>query len=115
MATRAKKKESGRSDFVAHGSERHAQLLRLRKATKEDDESLIFEGWTLQDFTEYGPNATDKYLKAILMQRVRELNAKPTVPTNAPEMFDPESFRLQSTTQTEIDEAIQTLKRAGLV
>lgn len=83
MAEQAKTK----SDFVQHGSEQHAQLLGLRKAVKED--TLQYHSWTLQDFTIFGPNAREEFIKAQLISKVNELENPPTVPTGAPPMWTP--------------------------
>lgn len=112
-----------KSDYIEHGSDRHAQLLNLRKSSKDDDPELIFGGWTFMDFTMYGAQANQNFLKAILRQRVGELNSKPPIPQSddrskdnyAPPMFDPDSYRKQAVSTSEVEEAIETLRRAGLV
>lgn len=76
-----------RSDKIEHGSAAHAQMLGLRKATKED--KYVQDGWTLVDFVQYGPAATPEYIAAILVQKVSELNAAPAVPANAPAAWTP--------------------------
>lgn len=62
-------------DYVEHGADRHAGLLGLRKAGKDDEPQL--DGWALVDITMYGPNATDKFLVQVLRQKVNELTSKP--------------------------------------
>jgi len=77
------------ADFVPHGSEVHAAILGLRKATSDD--ALEREGWTLIDMTAFGPQATENYLREVLRQKVSTLKAGvPPVLPNAPAMFDPE-------------------------
>lgn len=80
-------------DFIKHGSAGHAQLLGLRKATKEDEPQ--YEGWALQDPTQWGPNARPEYIRAQLIQRVGELTSVPEVPKNAPEMWTPPVGQIQ--------------------
>lgn len=112
-----------RPDFVEFGSERHAALLRLRKATKDDDQELVIGGYTLANIAEYGPNATTRFLKTILMQRINELNSTPEIPQSedrskpnyAPPMFDPDELANEQVSQSELQQAFETLKRAGLV
>jgi len=65
-------------DYVAHGSELHAQMLGLRKATADD--KLVKDGWTLADPTAFGPSARDYFLEEVLAQRVKELTTPPAVP-----------------------------------
>ncbi len=69
-------------DYVEHGSEKHAQLLGLEK----DEEGE----WRLVDMTQFGPAATEDFLKSVLDQRVRELTTKPKVPANAPPLWRPD-------------------------
>ena len=64
-------------DYVEHGSDRHAGLLGLRKAEKDDEPQL--DGWALTDLTMWGPTATDKFLMQMLRQKVNELTSKPPV------------------------------------
>ena len=74
MATRKTNQDDGaQTDFVKHGSERHAAILGLRKATDADD--LQLEGFTLLDMTAFGPQVTEAYLKEVLRQKVSELNS----------------------------------------
>ena len=70
MARRGKRNP----DYVEHGSDRHASLLGLRKAEKDDDPQL--DGWALADVTMWGANATDKFLMQKLRQKVSELKSK---------------------------------------
>lgn len=75
-------------DYIEFGSPAHADLLGLRKATSDDGVQL--EGWTLQDMTAFGPQATENYVREVLRQKVSELKAgKPTPPKNAPSMWRP--------------------------
>ncbi len=83
-----------RKDFVAHGSPEHAALLGLKKAAKDDE--LEYEGYTLVDLTVYGPNASDKFLRAMLVQRVNELKSKPAVPAHAPPLWVPAAAPLDT-------------------
>ena len=76
-----------RSDFVKHGSDRHAALLGLKKSEKDD--KFQHGGWTLEDVTQFGPTAREDYILAQLQQRVRELQATPEVPANAPAAWQP--------------------------
>lgn len=62
------------TDFVEHGSDQHAALLGLKKATNGDKPQL--DGWTLEDITSWGPAATPEYLEQTLRQKVNELTAK---------------------------------------
>ena len=62
-----------RPDYVERGSDRHAAMLGLKKAASDDD--LQQDGWTLEDITQFGPNVTEKYLKALLFQKANELTS----------------------------------------
>lgn len=64
--------------YVAHGSEQHAQMLGLRRATADD--KLVKDSWTLIDPTAFGPTARIDFLEEVLAQRVRELNTAPVAP-----------------------------------
>ena len=65
-------------DYIAHGSDGHADFLGIRKATKDDDPDLIIEGWTLADISPYGVTGWQKDTKrALLAQRVSEFLTKP--------------------------------------
>ena len=97
MATTTKTKtQSGNRNYVEHGSERHATLLGLRKATKED--SVVYEGWTLVDINAFGTNVSSAYLQETLRQRVAELSHAPQPKQSddpyaanyAPEMWKPD-------------------------
>ena len=68
-------KKGRNPDYVEHGSDRHAGLLGLRKAEKDDEPQL--DGWALEDMTMWGPTATDKFLMLMLRQKVNELKSKP--------------------------------------
>ncbi len=76
-------------DFVEFGGERHALLLGLRKAAKDDAEEATYKGWALVDPTAWGPNARPEFIRAQLVQRVNELMTKPSVPADAPKMWMP--------------------------
>lgn len=73
-------KPTGRhpKDYVAHGSDQHAVMLGLRKATTAD--KLELNGWTLNDITAYGPAARPEFLEATLAQKVNELETPPAMP-----------------------------------
>lgn len=83
------------TDFVAHGSDRHAFLLGLKKAG--DDDRLVVDGWTLEDVTMFGPACTIEFLEQFLLQKVNELNTEmpeiqsrdPREPNFAPTMWRP--------------------------
>lgn len=93
-----------RPDYIAHGSDAHAQLLKLRKAT-DDDGNLVVDGWALTDLVSYGANATPLYLKAVLRGKVNALTAKkskiqsddPRLPGFAPVMWRPKTYFSQTT------------------
>jgi hypothetical protein len=79
--------EAQRADYVEHGSDRHAEMLRLVKADK--NEELQLEGWTLEDKTAWGPEAMAhdmKFLREILAGKVRTLKSGPPP---APQSEDP--------------------------
>jgi len=65
-----------RPDYIAHGSDAHAQQLKLRKATP-DDGDLVVDGWALTDLVSYGANANLLYLKSVLRGKVGCLTSKP--------------------------------------
>ena len=65
-------------DYVPHGSDQHAQMLGLRKATSDDKH--VKDGWTLADPTAFGPAAREDFLEAMLAQRVNELVTPPAMP-----------------------------------
>ena len=79
MVKRAERRP-GQPDFVAHGSEQHANLLQIRPATDEDKYVVKGKGgksWTLMDTTAFGPQATEAYITEVLRQKVSELDAGP--------------------------------------
>ena len=84
----AKRKQSG---GIGHGSEAHAALLGLRKAT--DDDKIQHEGWAFGDLTQFGFNFRDEAVLDVLRQRVSELTTQPPVPQdknpNAPNYLQP--------------------------
>jgi len=59
---------------VEHGSERHAALLGLRKADKDDE--LACDGWTLT-INNYPPNTTELWFRRELQSKVNELTSDP--------------------------------------
>jgi len=69
------------ADYIEHGSDEHAALLGLVKDEKG--------GWQLEDVTQYGPNATEKFLAQVLRQKISELEHPPTVPDGSPPMWVP--------------------------
>ena len=83
------------ADYIEFGSDQHASHIGLRKA--KDTDTLELDGWTLEDFTIYGPNVSPDFLVLKLSQKVSELNAPvaetqsvdPRAPNFAPAMFDP--------------------------
>lgn len=84
------KKDKKQTDYVAHGSLQHANLLGLRKVEAGEVTDLILEGWTLADPTAPGPQVTDTYLRELLRSKVSVLQSgKPVVPPGAPPMFVP--------------------------
>lgn len=88
------------ADYVARGSDEHAAMLGLRKATEIDGEFVI-EGWALDDITNFPPTATPEWLKRTLQQKVNELispvpvmqSSDPRKPGYAPTMWDPGTGR----------------------
>lgn len=92
----ARQQKQTRSDYIEHGSDKHAALIGIRKATDEDE--LKYKTWTLVDMTAFGPQATMTYLKEVLRQKVSVLEAgSPPLPQStdkfadnyAPPMFVP--------------------------
>jgi hypothetical protein len=85
-----------RPDYVEPGSERHALLLGLRKATADDE--IEFGGWALQDVNLLGVAATDRAIREVLRQKVTSLTSKtppiqsddPIAPCYAPPMWVPD-------------------------
>ena len=83
------------ADFVPHGSDRHAGMLGLRKATEDDKPQL--DGWALEDIVSYGPTVSPEFLEQLLRQKVNELLMKipktqssdPLAPNFAPVMWRP--------------------------
>jgi hypothetical protein len=83
-------------DYVKHGSDRHAALLGLVPAEKDDE--LQHEGWALGDLTLYGPMARPEFLTQMLKQKVNELcsptpemqSEDPSKPFYAPPIWEPD-------------------------
>ena len=81
--------------YVEHGSERHLELLGLRKAT--DDDEIQFGGYAFVDVTKYPANARPDYLRNVIQQLLSEWKTKPVKPQTedklgknyAPPIFDP--------------------------
>ena len=69
------RKQSG---GIKHGSEAHAALLGLRKATGDD--KIQHEGWAFADLTQFGFNFRDEVVMDFLRQRVSELTTPPQMP-----------------------------------
>ena len=59
------------ADYIEFGSDQHASHIGLRKA--KDTDTLELDGWTLEDFTIYGPTVSDDFLALKLSQKVSEL------------------------------------------
>jgi hypothetical protein len=80
--------EKKNPNYIKHGSAEHAALLGLKKAGKDD--TLQLDGWTLEDMTQFGPQATELYVREVLRQKVSELKAgQPKVPANAKPLWRP--------------------------
>ncbi len=62
------------TDYVERGSDRHAGMLGLKKATEEDNPKL--DGWALEDIVSYGPTVRPQFLEALLRGKVNELSMK---------------------------------------
>ena len=78
-------------DFIKHGSDQHAAILGLRKATPED--AYDRDGWTLVDVTAFGPQASEAYIKEVLRQKVTTLKAgPPPIPPKSPPLWNPEAI-----------------------
>ena len=85
MATNKVKEQT---DYIQHGSDAHAALMGLRKAKADD--TLQIDGWTLQDMTMFGAQATETFIRETLRQKVSELKAGiPSVPAYARPMWQP--------------------------
>ena len=82
-------------DYVAFGSDQHAGLLGIRKATDSDKPQV--DGWAMEDIVSWGPTASAEFLEQMLRQKVNELTAKmpktqsrdPLAPHFAPIMWRP--------------------------
>ena len=93
-----------RPDYIARGSDAHAQLLKLRKATATDGD-LVVDGWALTDLVSYGPIASERFLMATLRGKVRSLTCgmgniqsdDPRKPGFAPVMWRPKTYFSQIT------------------
>ena len=83
------------TDYVAWGSEAHLELLGIRPV--RDDDDIVHEGYALMDVTQFGPLATERYIRAVLVSRVSMLKQQPpriqsedrTKPGYAPPMVIP--------------------------
>lgn len=124
MARRTQKQEQRDPNMVARGSDRHASMLLLRKADEHDDQELVIDGWTLADLTRYGPSATTRFLKRILVQKVNELKSEipvmqsddPLAPNYALPMWNPDRPVDQVVpNEDEILAAVEVLKKAGVI
>ena len=78
---------AGNLDYVQHGSDKHAELIGLRKA--EEGEELVVDGWTLADRTAWGPQATESYIKEVLRQKVAEIKAGAPPKPQSEDPFEP--------------------------
>jgi len=63
------------TDYVERGSDRHAGMLGLKKASAEDKPQV--DGWALEDIVSYGPTVTPEFLDQLLQQKVNELTTEP--------------------------------------
>ncbi len=77
---------------IAHGSKEHAALLGLVA------DKAAPSGYRLADPTQWGPQATEKFLEEVLRQKIAELTAgappvpqseDPSKPNYAPPMWQP--------------------------
>ncbi len=92
------------TDYVEHGSDRHAGMLGLKKAKTNDKPKL--DGWALEDIVSYGPTANKEFLEQLLRQKVNELEMKipipqskdPLAPHFAPTLWQP-GMRLAQITE----------------
>lgn len=91
-----KSTDKKRGDYIEHGSDKHAALIGIRKATEDD--TIKYKGWCLVDNTAFGPQASEKYIFEVLRQKVSVLEAgappmpqseDPSEPNYAPPMFIP--------------------------
>jgi len=90
-----------RPDYIPHGSPRHAQLLGLVEVVKDDPTITLAtyasprteRVFRLEDelgAIQFYPNIDpEKAVRLVLQQRVGELETTPTVPEDAPPMFQP--------------------------
>jgi hypothetical protein len=62
------------TDYVERGSDRHAGMLGLKKATESDNPQI--DGWALEDIVSYGPTVSPQFLDAMLRGKVNELSMK---------------------------------------
>ena len=89
--------EPPQTDFVALGSDQHAAMLGLRKATEEDG-AFNYEGWAFEDLAyRCGFNALPEIIMVKLRNEVNLLRSEPPVPQSkdrnaphwAPRMWEP--------------------------
>lgn len=81
-------------DYVAQGSKEHADLLGIRPA--EETDVITYKGMALDDATQWGPFASEMYIKAQLIFKVNEFDGgAPKVPETAPRLFVPVDMRDQ--------------------
>jgi len=88
------------------GSDGHAYLLGLRKATDADGE-LQLDGWALEDITSYHPSTPKEYFMRLLQQKVNSLKSpKPKIqsmdphkPGFAPTMWVPDGTPFRKITR----------------
>jgi len=88
------------TDYVPRGSDLHAKMLGLRKSLEGDP--IVYEGYTFEDITQFGPAAQEWFIRQSLGQRVREFQGDVLAPQSedrfasnyAPPMFDPEGGRV---------------------
>jgi hypothetical protein len=60
------------TDYVERGSDKHAGMLGLKKATDSDSPKL--GGWALEDIVSYGPTVSPQFLDGMLRGKVNELS-----------------------------------------
>ena len=62
------------TDYVERGSDRHADMLGLKKAVESDNPQI--DGWALEDIVSYGPTVSSQFLDGMLRGKVNELSMK---------------------------------------
>ena len=72
--------DPSQTDYVAHGSVKHAQMLGLIPATKETNKwreknDLPILDWEIEDISVYGMNPNERILEIKLRQKISELTS----------------------------------------